>query len=83
MTDIRPDRILSNVPDGMQPIVLAREVEQRLKDAADAQAFAAASLILKAATCGTGFNPRACSSAVLAMTESLPSVGSHVTKISS
>jgi transcription-repair coupling factor (superfamily II helicase) len=27
----RPDRVISNVPDGMQPIVLARQVEARLK----------------------------------------------------
>jgi transcription-repair coupling factor (superfamily II helicase) len=26
-----PDRVLANVPDGMQPVVLAREVEARLK----------------------------------------------------
>ncbi len=31
MTDIRPDRTLSNVPEGMQPIVLARLVEKRLE----------------------------------------------------
>lgn len=37
MTDIRPDRILSNVPDGMQPIVLAREVQQRLEEDASAR----------------------------------------------
>ena len=28
-------RTISNVPDGMQPMVLARLVEQRLKDAPD------------------------------------------------
>ncbi|HQZ12043.1 MAG TPA: transcription-repair coupling factor [Devosia sp.] len=31
MTDIRADRTISNVPDGMQPVVLARLVEERLK----------------------------------------------------
>ena len=31
MTDSRADRTISNVPDGMQPIVLARLVEARLK----------------------------------------------------
>ena len=31
MTDQRPDRIIANVPDGMQPLVLARLVEERLK----------------------------------------------------
>ncbi|WP_055048871.1 transcription-repair coupling factor [Devosia sp. A16] len=31
MTDQRADRTLSNVPDGMQPVVLARLVEERLK----------------------------------------------------
>jgi transcription-repair coupling factor (superfamily II helicase) len=36
MTDTRADRILTNVPDGMQPVVLARLVEKRLKDAPDA-----------------------------------------------
>lgn len=30
---IRPDRMLTNVPDGMQPVVLARLVEERLKAA--------------------------------------------------
>ncbi|CAN7483171.1 transcription-repair coupling factor [Devosia sp. LjRoot16] len=36
MTDQRADRTLSNVPDGMQPVVLARLVEDRLKAAPDA-----------------------------------------------
>jgi len=36
MTDQRADRTLSNVPDGMQPVVLARLVEERLKAAPDA-----------------------------------------------
>jgi transcription-repair coupling factor (superfamily II helicase) len=36
MTDHRPDRTLVNVPDGLQPIVLARLVEERLKAAAQA-----------------------------------------------
>jgi transcription-repair coupling factor (superfamily II helicase) len=31
MTDIRADRIIGNVPDGMQPILLAQLVEERLK----------------------------------------------------
>ena len=31
MTDPRPDRIIANVPDGMQPLMLARLVEARLK----------------------------------------------------
>jgi len=35
MTDIKPDRTLSNVPDGMQPVVLARLVEDRLKTHGD------------------------------------------------
>jgi len=35
MTDIKADRTISNVPDGMQPVVLARLVEGRLKDHAD------------------------------------------------
>ena len=33
MTDSKPDRTISNVPDGMQPVVLARLVEERLKAA--------------------------------------------------
>lgn len=37
MTDTRPDRLLTNVPDGMQPIVLAREVEARLKQEPEAR----------------------------------------------
>ncbi|WP_339644848.1 transcription-repair coupling factor [uncultured Pelagibacterium sp.] len=32
----RPSRILANLPDGMQPAVLAREIEQRLKEAPQA-----------------------------------------------
>ena len=32
----RPGRVVANVPDGMQPIVLAREVEKRLAAAPDA-----------------------------------------------
>lgn len=36
MTDQRADRTLSNVPDGMQPVVLARLIEERLKAAPDA-----------------------------------------------
>ncbi|ODT24702.1 MAG: transcription-repair coupling factor [Kaistia sp. SCN 65-12] len=36
MTDQRADRTLSNVPDGMQPVVLARLVEERLKAAPEA-----------------------------------------------
>jgi len=36
MTDQRADRTISNVPDGMQPVVLARLVEERLKASADA-----------------------------------------------
>jgi transcription-repair coupling factor (superfamily II helicase) len=35
MTDIKPDRTLSNVPDGMQPVLLARLVEDRLKTHGD------------------------------------------------
>jgi len=35
MTDRKPDRILANVPDGMQPIALARIVEERLTRAPD------------------------------------------------
>src|SRR5690606_32816281 len=38
MTDLsdRPSRILANLPDGMQPAVLARAVEERLKGAPQA-----------------------------------------------
>jgi len=36
MTADRADRTISNVPDGMQPIVLARLVEERLKASPDA-----------------------------------------------
>ncbi|MBL8592059.1 MAG: transcription-repair coupling factor [Devosia sp.] len=36
MTDQRADRTLSNVPDGMQPVVLARLVEERLRAAPEA-----------------------------------------------
>ena len=36
MTDQRADRTISNVPDGMQPVVLARLVEDRLKASSDA-----------------------------------------------
>ena len=36
MTDLRADRTISNVPDGMQPVVLARLVEERLKAKPDA-----------------------------------------------
>lgn len=36
MTDQRADRTIANVPDGMQPVVLARLVEDRLKAAPDA-----------------------------------------------
>lgn len=36
MTDQRADRTISNVPDGMQPVVLARLVEERLKAAPNA-----------------------------------------------
>ena len=36
MTDKRPDRTIGNVPDGMQPVLLARLLEERLK--ADPQA---------------------------------------------
>ena len=36
MTDQRADRTISNVPDGMQPVVLARLVEERLKASPDA-----------------------------------------------
>jgi transcription-repair coupling factor (superfamily II helicase) len=37
MTDLtRPTRTIVNVPDGMQPVVLARLVEERLKSAPDA-----------------------------------------------
>lgn len=36
MADHRADRTISNVPDGMQPVVLARLVEERLKAAPDA-----------------------------------------------
>src|SRR5690606_5609058 len=36
MTDNRPDRIIANVPDGMQPLVLARLVEERLTADPDA-----------------------------------------------
>jgi transcription-repair coupling factor (superfamily II helicase) len=35
MTDSKPARTISNVPDGMQPVVLARLVEDRLKTHAD------------------------------------------------
>src|SRR6185312_6020587 len=38
MTELtRPTRTIVNVPDGMQPVVLARLVEERLKAAADAK----------------------------------------------
>ncbi|MDB5505892.1 MAG: Transcription-repair coupling factor [Devosia sp.] len=37
MTKTRPDKIIADVPDGMQPFVLARQVEQRLKDEPDAK----------------------------------------------
>ncbi|HEY9010608.1 MAG TPA: transcription-repair coupling factor, partial [Devosia sp.] len=40
MTDHRPDRIIVNVPDGMQPIALARQVEARLKADPDARVAA-------------------------------------------
>ena len=36
MTDVKADRTLANVPDGMQPVVLARLIEQRLKAAPEA-----------------------------------------------
>ncbi len=36
MTDQRADRAIANVPDGMQPVVLARLVEERLKALPDA-----------------------------------------------
>jgi transcription-repair coupling factor (superfamily II helicase) len=36
MADQRADRTISNVPDGMQPVVLARLVEERLKASPDA-----------------------------------------------
>ena len=36
MTDTRADRIFANVPDGMQPLTLARLVEARLKASPDA-----------------------------------------------
>ena len=37
MTELtRPTRTIVNVPDGMQPLILARLVEERLKSAADA-----------------------------------------------
>ncbi len=45
MTDIRPDRVLTNVPDGMQPVVLARQVEARL--AADPDARVAAVFVAR------------------------------------
>jgi transcription-repair coupling factor (superfamily II helicase) len=45
MTDIRADRILTNVPDGMQPVVLARHVEARLK--ADPEARVAAVFVAR------------------------------------
>ena len=45
MTDIRPDRVLNNVPDGMQPVVLARQVEARL--AADPDARVAAVFVAR------------------------------------
>jgi len=32
----RPSRILANIPDGLQPAILAREVEARLKEAPEA-----------------------------------------------
>ncbi|HWJ86783.1 MAG TPA: transcription-repair coupling factor [Pelagibacterium sp.] len=32
----RPQRILANLPDGMQPAVLAKEIEKRLKEAPEA-----------------------------------------------
>ncbi len=37
-TSLGPSRIISNVPDGMQPVVLARLVEERLREAGDAPA---------------------------------------------
>ena len=40
MTEFRADRILTNVPDGMQPIVLAQQVEARLKADPDARVAA-------------------------------------------
>ncbi|MDC9826068.1 transcription-repair coupling factor [Devosia sp. ZB163] len=40
MTDQRADRTISNVPDGMQPVVFARLVEERLRAAPDAQVSA-------------------------------------------
>ena len=40
MTDIRPDRTIGNVPDGMQPVLLARLIEERLKAAPEARAAA-------------------------------------------
>ena len=45
MTDNRPDRVLTNVPDGMQPVVLARQVEARL--AADPEARVAAVFVAR------------------------------------
>src|SRR5262249_20624111 len=36
MPGARPDRIVTNVPDGMQPVVLARRIEARLKAEPDA-----------------------------------------------
>ena len=36
MTDQRADRTISNVPDGMQPVVVARLVEDRIKASPDA-----------------------------------------------
>lgn len=40
MTDTRPQRIIGNVPDGIQPVVLARLVEERLKASPDARVSA-------------------------------------------
>ena len=41
MTELtRPTRTIVNVPDGMQPLVLARLVEERLKAEPDAAAAA-------------------------------------------
>jgi len=36
MTDLRADRTIANVPDGMQPVALARLVEAQLKQTPDA-----------------------------------------------
>jgi transcription-repair coupling factor (superfamily II helicase) len=45
MTDTKADRIIGNVPDGMQPVLLARLIEERLK--ADSRAKTAAVFVAR------------------------------------